>query len=458
MTDYASLKHQIDELGIQFVDFRVADFVGRFRHLTIPSARFTPSLIAEGLGFDGSNYGYRAVAGSDMVLIPDLSSAFVEERGGMKVLSLIADIQDAVTREAAAIDPRGTISAAVTCAQELEIADEILVSPEFEFYVFDDVFYDTDNGRSCVEIHPAEGCTHRNDIGETSYSAYHAPLHQDRLFEFRCEVVRQIEQAGIPVKYHHHEVGAFGQQEIELGFDSLVRMADATLIVKSLVQTTAVERGLTATFLPKPIYGEAGNGMHLHQYMVKAGENLFCGNTGLSELALCYVGGLLKHGRSLMAWTNPSTNSFRRLVPGYEAPVHLVFGSANRTAAVRVPAYARGDKQRIELRTMDATCNPYLAFAAILMAGIDGIQQGLNAKEMGFGPVETDLYEKNHGETTPRSLSETLDCLAADHAYLCRGDVFSEEEIEHWIRTKRAEVETMAQRPHPHEFVLYYDL
>lgn len=458
MTDYASLKHQIDEQGIQFVDFRVADFVGRFRHLTIPSARFTPSLIAEGLGFDGSNYGYRAVAGSDMILIPDLSSAYVEERYGVKVMSLIADIQDAATRTAATIDPRGIASAAVAYAQELGIADEILVSPEFEFYVFDDVFYDTENGNSCVEIHPAEGCDHRSGIGTTPHSAYHVPLHQDRLFEFRCEVVRQIEQAGIPVKYHHHEVGAFGQQEIELGFDSLVRMADATFVVKSLVHNTAVERGLTATFLPKPIHGEAGNGMHLHQYMVKDEVNLFSSEDGLTELALCYVGGLLSHGRSLMAWTNPSTNSFRRLVPGYEAPVHLVFGSANRTAAVRVPAYARGDKRRIELRTMDATCNPYLAFAAILMAGIDGIQQGLNAKEMGLGPFEADLYEKNHGESAPRSLSEALDSLADDHAYLRRGDVFSEEEIEHWIQTKRAEVEAMAQRPHPHEFVLYYDL
>ncbi len=458
MTDYASLKHQIDEQGIQFVDFRVPDFVGRFRHLTIPASGFTPALLAEGLGFDGSNYGYRAVAGSDMVLIPDLSSAYVEERSGEKVLSLIADIRDAATREAAAIDPRGIARAAVAYAQGLGIADEILVSPEFEFYVFDDVFYDTENGTSCVEIHPAEACDHRAGMGNTSHSAYHAPLHQDRLFEFRCEVVRQIERAGIPVKYHHHEVGAFGQQEIELGFDSLVRMADATFIVKSLVHNTAVERGLTATFLPKPIHGQAGNGMHLHQYMVKDGINVFSTADGLTELALCYVGGLLKHGRSLMAWTNPSTNSFRRLVPGYEAPVHLVFGSANRTAAVRVPAYARGDKRRIELRTMDATCNPYLAFAAILMAGVDGIQQGFNASEMGLGPFEDDLFEKNHGEGAPRSLSEALDCMAEDHDYLRRGDVFSEEEIQHWIRTKRAESETIAQRPHPHEFVLYYDL
>jgi len=458
MTDYTSLKRQIDEQGIGFVDFRVADFVGRFRHLAIPSSRFTPALLTEGLGFDGSNFGYRAVAGSDMVLIPDLSSAYVEDRGGEKVLSVIADIKDAGTGGAAAIDPRGIAHAAMAYARELGIADEVLVSPEFEFYVFDDVFYDTENGNSCVEIHPAEGCDHRAGIGQTAYSAYHAPIHQDRLFEFRCDVVRQIEQAGIPVKYHHHEVGTFGQQEIELGFDSLVRMADATFIVKSLVQNTAVERGLTATFLPKPIHGQAGNGMHLHQFMVKDGVNVFSGEGGLTELALCYIGGLLKHGRSLMAMTNPSTNSFRRLVPGFEAPVNLVFGASNRTAAVRIPAYARGDKRRIELRTMDATCNPYLAYAAIVMAGIDGIQQGYNAAEMGFGPFEADLYKKGHGQPAPRTLAEALDCLAADHAYLRCGDVFSEEEIEHWIRTKHAEVEAIAQRPHAHEFVLYYDM
>ena len=458
MTDYASLKHQIDELGIQVIDFRVADFVGRFRHLAIPSARFTPALIAEGLGFDGSNFGYRAVAGSDMVLIPDLSSAYVEERQGEKVLAIIADIRDAETRGAAAIDPRGIARAAVAYAQELGIADDLLVSPEFEFYLFDDVFYDTENGQSTVDIRPAEGLDHRASIGVTAQSAYHSPLHTDPFFEFRCDVVRQIEQAGIPVKYHHHEVGGFGQHEIELGFASLLQMADAAFIVKSLVHNTAVERGLTATFLPKPIHGQAGNGMHLHQYLVKDGVNLFSGENGLTDLALCYVGGLLKHGRSLMAWTNPSTNSFRRLVPGFEAPVHLVFGSANRTAAVRVPAYARGDKRRIELRTMDATCNPYLAFAAILMAGIDGIQQGFNAKEMGLGPFETDLYEKQYGEPAPRSLPEALESLVTDHEYLLRGNVFSEGEIDHWMRTKHAESDAVTQRPHPHEFVLYYDM
>ncbi len=458
MSDYTSLKHLIDEQAIQFIDFRVADFVGRFRHLTIPSARFTPALVAEGLGFDGSNFGYRTVAGSDMVLVPDMTSAYIEERQGEKILTLIADIRDAENQGAAAIDPRGIARAAIEYARELGIADELMVSPEFEFYLFDDVFYDTDNGLSTAEIFAAEGTKHRACIGEAQHSAYHAPMHQDPFFEFRCDVVRQIEQAGIPVKYHHHEVGAFGQHEIELGFDTLLRMADAALIVKSLVHNAASERGLSATFLPKPIHGQAGNGMHLHQFLVKDGVNLFSGEEGITDLALCYIGGLLKHGRSLMAWTNPSTNSYRRLVPGFEAPVHLVFGSANRTAAVRVPAYARGDKRRIELRTMDATCNTYLAFAAILMAGIDGIQQGHHAGEMGLGPFEADLYETNHGESAPKSLGEALDSLEQDHAYLRNGDVFSQAEIDHWINTKHTEANAIAHRPHPHEFVLYYDL
>ena len=460
MTAYASLKQQVDELGIQFVDFRVADLVGRFRHLTIPSERFTPELVEEGLGFDGSNYGFRSVEGSDMVLVPDLETAYVEERYGERILTLIADIRDATTREPAKIDPRGIAAAAVSRAQELGIADKVMVSPEFEFYVFDRACFDTGNGRSSVEIDAAEGDRHRDgeSIGQCHHSAYHAAMHQDTLFDLRCEVVRQIQNAGIPVKYHHHEVGAFGQQEIELGFNDLVSMADATLVVKSLVHNVANEFDLTATFLPKPLHGQAGNGMHLHQFLMQGDKNVFAENGELSELALCYVGGLLKHGRSLMAWTNPSTNSFRRLVPGFEAPVHLVFGSANRTAAVRVPAYAQGAKRRIELRTMDAMCNPYLAYAAILMAGLDGIENNLNARDMGFGPFETDLYEKQVGDVAPRTLMEALTALKDDYQYLLRGDVFTEAQIEHWIQTKQTEAEAVSHRPHPHEFVLYYDM
>jgi glutamine synthetase len=460
MHDFASLKHRIEEEAVDSIDFRVADLVGRFRHLTIPASRFTESVVSEGFGFDGSNYGYCRVSGSDMVLIPDLSTAYVEERGGERILTLISDICDAKTRKPMEIDPRGTTAAAVEYLKKLGIADGVLVSPEFEFYVFDEVLFDSDAGRNCVEIVPAEGCAHTalRGLAENARPAYHAPLPQDRLFALRCEIVRQIEAAKIPVKYHHHEVGPFGQQEIELGFDGLVQMADATLVVKSLVHSVSSEQGLTATFLPKPMHGQAGSGMHLHQYLVGSGKNLFRQGDGLSELAVCYIGGLLTHGASLMALTNPTTNSYRRLVPGYEAPVSFVFGGSNRTAAIRVPAYARGEETRIELRTMDATCNPYIAFAAILLAGIDGIQRGLNARAMALGPFDRDMQETDAGEPAPRSLDEALDALEADQDYLSAGGVFAAETLGQWIRAKRGEAAAVAARPHPHEFSMYCDL
>jgi glutamine synthetase len=460
MADYATLKRRTEEEAIEFVDFRVADLFGRLRHITIPAVRFTEDLVREGIGFDGSNYGYRHVEGSDMVLLPDLSTAYVEERGGETILSILSDICDAKTRRPAPIAPRGTAAAAVGVLRDRKIADDILVSPEFEFYVFDQVNFGSDPGRSVIDVAPIEGCDHRDvpGLGTPAHSAYHAPLPEDRLFGLRCEMARQIQAAGIEVKYHHHEVGTFGQQEIELGFAPLVRMADATLIVKSIVRNVADDSGMTATFLPKPMHGEAGNGMHLHQYLVRGGKNLFRGDGELTDLALCYVGGLLAHGRSLMALTNPSTNSYRRLVPGFEAPVHFAYGSGNRSAAVRVPSYAQGEKMRMELRTMDATCNPYFAFAAILLAGLDGIERKANAKDLGFGPVDRNLYDKGTGEKAPTSLGEALEALEADHDYLLAGGAFTEAGLEHWIRAKRQEVDAVAARPHPHEYVLYYDL
>jgi glutamine synthetase len=269
---------------------------------------------------------------------------------------------------------------------------------------------------------------------------------------------RRIAGAGIPVKYHHHEVGPFGQQEIELGFGSLVAMADATQIVKSIVRCAAGDAGLTATFMPKPIFGEAGSGLHLHQYLVRGGTNLFASEGELSDLALCYIGGLLTHGAGLMGLTNPSTNSYRRLVPGYEAPVDFVFGTGNRSAAVRIPGYAGASKRRIELRTMDATANPYLAFAAILLAGIDGIKRRLDAAELGYGPFEKDAYEERSAAGVPRELAEALDALESDHAYLTETGIVPQELLDAWIRTKRHELLAVRARPNPHEFTLYYDL
>ena len=460
MADLEALRQRIEAERIEFVDLRVSDLAGRFRHVSVPSERFDERLLEDGIGFDGSNYGYCAVARSDMRLVPDLTTAYVEERDGERVLSLICDVYEASSRARVEQDPRRIAAAAVCYAQDLGIADEVLVSPEFEFYVFDDVRYVSDAGMSSVEITPVEGCDHQvsPQVGHSAISAYHAPLPEDRLFSLRCEICRQISEAGIPVKYHHHEVGSFGQQEIELGFASLLEMADATQVVKSIVRNAAAEAGVTATFLPKPIFGEAGNGLHLHQFLAKGGVNLFRDGSELSELALCYIGGLLTHGRSLMGLTNPSTNSYRRLVPGHEAPVRFVFGSANRSAAIRVPAYAREDEKRIELRTMDATCNPYVAFAGILLAGIDGVRRDLNATKLGLGPCDEDVFENGEGELAPRRLSEALDALAEDREYLVVDDAFTEDLLDAWILAKRHDAEEVSARPHPHEFSLYYDL
>ncbi len=461
MSDYHSLMRLIESEGIEFVDFRVVDLAGRFRHVTIPASRFRPELMASGIGFDGSNYGYRGVAHSDMVLLPDLSTAYVDVRKGERILTIIGDICEAGSLQPALADPRSIARRAEEYLRSTGVADAAMVSPEFEFYVFQSSFFDNDPDRSRAEVVPIEGREHRDRPGKGPMcsSGYHAPLPQDQLFSVRNEMVRQIQAAGIEVKYHHHEVGVFGQHEIELGFAPLRRMADATLIVKSIVRNVAAEAGLTATFLPKPLFGEAGSGMHLHQFLVAGGRNLFRGSQGLSDVALSYVAGLLKHGRSLMAFTNPSTNSYRRLVPGYEAPVYLVYGEANRSAAVRVPLYASGEDMRIELRTMDGACNPYLAFAAILMAGIDGVQQRLDARAMGYGPCDADCYEQMvAAEPGPRDLDEALDGLARDHDYLTAGGVFAPEDIEHWIAVKRAEAAAVAARPHPYEFALYYDL
>ena len=461
MTDFRSLRERIEAEQIQFIDFRVVDLVGHFRHISIPIARFTEELIDRGVGFDGSNYGYRQIEGSDMVLIPDFSTAYVEERDGERILTLIGDICDAETHLPARNAPRGIAQRAVQYLAQSGIADEAVVSPEFEFYVFDEALFESGTGRICAKLIPFEGREHcdRPGVKTSGTSAYHAPLPQDRLFLLRNEICRQLEEAGVPVKYHHHEVGAFGQQEIEIGFAPLLRMADITLMTKSIVRNVASEAGLTATFLPKPLFCEAGNGMHLHQFLRKNGANIFAGDDGISEIARCYIGGILTHGKSLMAFTNPSTNSYRRLVPGYEAPVHLVYGKANRSAAIRIPAYAKGSDTRIELRTLDATCNPYLTYAAILLAGIDGIQRGLDADDLEMGPYDSALPEERMREQdTARSLDEALAALSDDHGYLLAEDIFSEQDIEHWMCVKRMEQEAVALRPHPHEFTLYYDL
>ncbi len=455
MVTYESLKEQIAKERIEFVDFKIVDMIGRWRHITIPASTFSPQLLENGVAFDGSNFGYASVQGSDMLLKPDLDTARVDCYNNEKILSIISDIYLAGGKGPFSGDPRQVLQKAEQYLIFEGIADCSMMSPEFEFYVFAQSEYGVGDAESYYTLSPL------NSNVEVSY--YHISPPEDQLFSLRNEICRQLEKRGIPVKYHHHEVGPLGQLEIELGFDTALKMADATLIVKNLVRNVSAQQGLSATFLPKPVFGQNGNGMHVHQYLASKGMSLFEQGGRLSELGLCYVGGILSHGRGLFGLTNPSTNSYCRLVPGYEAPVSLAFGEGNRSAAIRIPGYATAAQRRIELRTVDATCNPYFAFAGMLMAGIDGIKRNLNAIKLGFGPYSQDLYDLSAKQLqkivqAPASLGEALQALEQDHDYLTNGDVFDEDQIRQWIGTKREEERQLRRRPHPYEFSLYYDL
>jgi glutamine synthetase len=340
------------------------------------------------------------------------------------------------------------------------------LSPEFEFYVFDQVDYAYERNLAYFHVACDEapwGEAH-DGFRLGPMGGYHAAPPADRLMELRCAIVSFLEGNGVWVKYHHHEIGGAGEVEIEIGFNELLKAADNTLFIKYAARNIAHRHGKSATFMPKPLPSYPGNGMHLHQYLVKGGKNVFYapnGYGGMSELGLRYIGGLLAHGASLMAFTNPSTNSYRRLVPGFEAPVAFTFGLANRSAAIRIPSYITDPtKQRLELRTIDATCNPYLAYAAVLLAGLDGIERGIDPGT--FGPYEENLHQLSPEERAkikfaPSSLSEALRALEQDHEYLLRGGVFTMEQLDAWLRAKREEVAGFYDKPHPYEYALYYD-
>jgi glutamine synthetase len=455
MMTVESLCERIAAERIEFVDLRVVDLAGRWRHVTIPAEQFGESLMEEGVAFDASNLGYASVEGSDLVLRPDLATATVVEQAGDRLMSFICNIFLPQTGEPFAGDPRAVASRAEAHLRSEGIADTVQMSPEFEFYVFREATFCSDRRHASFALEPV------NLNAERSF--YHACPPEDRLFELRNRICRDLRDRGIGVKYHHHEAGAFGQLEIELGFLSLCDAGDATLVIKNATRSLAVESGLVATFLPKPIYSENGSGLHVHQFLEQDGASLFEEDGGLSELALCYIGGILSHGRSLCALTNPSTNSYRRLVPGYEAPVWFAYGEANRSAAIRIPRYASARERRMELRTADATCNPYLAYAAMLMAGLDGIRKGLDASQHGFGPYNDNLYDcppevTARLETAPVDLEDALGCLETDHDYLLAGGVFTEEQIANWVHIKHQEARNVRNRPHPYEFALYFDL
>ena len=464
----------IEENDITLVDLKYADLFGRWYHNTFPARRLE-HVLKSGIPFDGSSIpGLKSVESGDMVMIPDLSTAFVDMFSENPKLSIICSICDADTRKGVQKDPRSVAHRAHQFMKNTGIADESFWIPELEFYLFDEAEFFSDRyeaGYRFASVQDKRCLPYDYDdtdgLSQSDRKGYHMDVPFDKYAEIRDEMVDIMEELGIKIRYHHHEVGLASQQEIETELLGFPKIADDSMIMKSVIRQVAYENDLTSTFMPKPLYNEPGNGMHFHILLKKDGNNVFYkeGNyADLSDEAIYFIGGILKHGRSLTAFTNPSTNSFKRLLPGFEAPVKLFFGLANRSAAIRIPKYAdRPDNKRFEFRTGDATCNPYLAMSALLMAGLDGVKNKIDPREHNMGPYDDNVFNwsKEKQDTLlsiPLSLDEALDALQEDHEYLLAGGVFGEDLINTWIEYKRKEAKQVNDRPHPHEMLLYYNL
>ena len=463
----------IKQHDIKMVDFKMVDINGQFRHVTIPAKNFSESTMINGIGFDASNYGYAVVEKSDMVFIPDPETAVMDPFCEVPTLSMTGNamIIDNPANRPLAQYPRNIVAAAENYMRESGIADTMLILPEFEFYLFDDVNWCVRPNSVGMNIDARQAYWNSDANGDGVVVAkqknYHIAKPFDPTYECRSEMCMLMEEAGIKINYHHPEVGAAGQFEIEPQLGEMSKMADATMMIKYIIRNTALKHGLSATLMPKPVYGEAGNGMHVHVLLMKDGKPVFSDDNGYSNLskeAHYFMGGLLKHIASLCALTNPSTNSFKRLVPGFEAPVTVGYATSNRSAVIRIPAYAKAPElRRFELRNPDSTCNPYFCYAAMLMAGLDGIKNQIDPHEEGWGPYDFNLFnlpeeEKAKLQGLPTSLPEALDALEADHDYLTAGGVFPEELLKNFIKNKRAECAELSKIPHPAEFEKYYNL
>jgi len=467
----ADVMKLISDRGITTVDLKFGDFPGTWQHFSIPVSEVSPALFSEGLGFDGSSIrGWQAIHASDMMVVPDPQTAIIDPFNERPTLSLICDIVDPVTREAYSRDPRHIAQKAEAYLTQTGIGDSACFGPEAEFFILDGVRYDQNAHEGYYHIESDEGIwtAGRGDRPNLG----HKPRHKegyfpvpptDSLQNLRTEMVLEMEAAGIVVEKHHHEVATAGQAEIDLRYDTLVRMADKMMLYKYIVKNVALRHGKTVTFMPKPIFGDNGSGMHTHQSLWKRGKPVFAGKqyAGVSESCLNYIGGILRHAAALCAFVAPTTNSYKRLVPGFEAPVNLAYSSRNRSAAVRIPMYSPSPKaKRIEVRFPDPSCNPYLAFAAMLMAGIDGIANKIDPGD----PLDKNIYELPPEElaevaSCPASLEAALQALEADHAFLTKGDVFTQDVIDTWLDYKRSrECDALRLRPHPYEFMLYYDV
>jgi glutamine synthetase len=461
----------IKDHGVKVVDLKFTDLLGQWQHFSVTVNEFDEEIFEDGIGFDGSSIrGFQKIHESDMLLFPDPDTVFLDPFTAVPTISMICDIVDPITRENYGRDPRNIAKKAEMYLRNTGLADTAFFGPEPEFFILDNIRYDQSHHFGYYYIDSEEGFWNsgKNDKQNLGHKprfkeGYFPASPIDTLQDLRTEMVLTLEALGIEVEVHHHEVATAGQTEIDMKRSTLTKMADNYLVYKYVTKNVAKKNGKTVTFMPKPIFGDNGSGMHVHQSLWKGGKPLFAGNgyAGLSEMAMYYIGGLLKHAPALCAFTNPTTNSYKRLVPGFEAPVNLAYSQRNRSAAVRIPMYSSNPKaKRIEFRCPDPTCNPYIGFAALLMAGLDGI---INKIDPGK-PLDKDIYDMTPEQlhdvpSTPGSLAEALQALKKDHEFLLRGDVFTEDLIETWIDYKmEREVKPMQLRPHPYEFMLYYDV
>ena len=463
------------ERDVRAVDLRFTDFLGQQHHYTVPVQQLNEQAFEEGFGFDGSSVRcWQAVDESDMLLIPQPASAWIDPFSKLSTLVLTCSIQDPLTREEYNRDPRNIAQRAENYLQSTGLADHAFFGPEAEFFIFDHVRFDQTANTGYYEVDSVEAEWNRgaaNNGAGTQHNLGHKIRHKegyipcsplDQTADLRSEMMQTLVECGIEVECHHHEVATAGQAEIDIRYGSLVDIADTLMMFKYVVKNVAKRHNRTATFMPKPIVGDNGSGMHVHFSLWKSGDPLFAGNeyAGLSDMGIHAIGGILKHAPALLAITNPTTNSYKRLIPGYEAPVNLAYSQRNRSAACRIPMTSPSPKaKRIEFRCPDPSCNPYLAFAALLMAALDGIQHKIHPGD----PMEKDLYDLPPEmlveiPQTPATLSASLEALEQDHDFLLRGDVFTEDALKSWIDYKREfELTQVNSRPHPYEFCLYFD-
>ncbi|MGD0812705.1 MAG: type I glutamate--ammonia ligase [Verrucomicrobiota bacterium] len=456
--------------GAKMVDVKFVDTFGTWQHFSVPFSELTEDVFTDGVGFDGSSIrGWKSIEASDMLAMPDPATAYIDPFCSVPTLSLICTIAEPGTKEAYTRDPRGIAQRGEKYLLSTGLADQAVFGPEAEFFIFDNVQYDSRSNGTFYSVDSEEAIwnTGRDEAPNLGYKirpkeGYFPVAPNDTQQDIRTEMCLIMEQMGIKVERQHHEVATGGQAEIDFRFDTLVKTADNMMVYKYIIRNVARRHGKTVTFMPKPLFADNGSGMHTHQSLWKGGKPLFAGKeyAGLSQMALHYIGGILKHAKALCAICSPTTNSYKRLVPGFEAPVNLAYSASNRSAAVRIPTFSQSPKaKRIEYRPPDPSANPYLCYTALLMAGLDGVVNKIKPGE----PLDKNMYELPPEELAkvpqvPSSLGEALDLLEDDHAFLLKGDVFTKDFLEMWVSHKRKEVDALRLRPHPYEFFLYYDL